>query len=464
MKRSEVAVFVLLTLIGAALAVGDRFLPERARPETPQQGGKFLSTTSYCPGLTARRGAEVIIQTANLGDETIHLRRRAAGEGRSTGFQEAEVPPHRRSLAPLSELGIPGGIGVVEAFGARTLTHSDVFLERVGVASTRCAVQPADRWLFAVASTRLGRDTRLEVGNPFGEEAVVGIRLLSSTGESSPSRLQGLVVPPLSKVSLFLGDFIRESGLFGLEVLASRGRVIVARDMRFDGREGSRGLAFDLGANAPSTFLSFAGGEVPPRGEENIVLANAGDKEALVEFEFHTETEQVSSPGLREVPLPAGQRIIIKVSDHLPRNIRHGTTVRALNGVPFVAERLTTGSLAGVRGMDSILALNSASEQWVVPVGTSFGGNDSLSVVNPGSTRAVISVSLITGRREERPRLLAGVPLDPGLRTTISLDPFLNGAAATALVTALSGEVVVEKHLVIGDPYVDFADSAARPL
>jgi hypothetical protein len=84
--------------------------------------------------------------------------------------------------------------------------------------------------------------------------------------------------------------------------------------------------------------------------------------------------------------------------------------------------------------------------------------------VNPGSTRAVISVSLITGRREERPRLLAGVPLDPGLRTTISLDPFLNGAAATALVTALSGEIVVEKHLVIGDPYVDFADSAARPL
>lgn len=452
---------VVVVLAGAGVAV-DRFAEGRPPPVPQEAAGRFLSSGWFCPAPSGE-GIDTVVATTNLGDEGVHLRRYGIGGGTKGNFLDAEVPGLHRNAISVAEFGISGAAGVVEAFGAATTTDV-VTVSGAGVASSRCLVQPSGRWYFASGSTLRGRDSYLLVANPFDEEGVIRVRLLLPAEDVVPARLTDLVIPKLGQTEVFLGDFFPETESFGIDLTATRGRLALSRFDRVDSRDGWRGLALNPGIREPSPRWFFAGGEVPVEGEQFLMLTNPGESEALVRVIVQTETEQLAPPTLAELPVPAARQLTIRMADHIPRGIRHGTLVNSINEVPVIAERQTFGSLEGGRGLDATVGVPAISPRWVLPVGSPAGGREAIAVVNFSQQRAVFGVVLITSEGLVSPPELSEIAVEASRRATIDITPFVPQGGATALIEARSGEIAVERHLWLGDPYRDFSDSPGQPL
>jgi hypothetical protein len=459
-KRGEVLGLLLLILIMAGMSAGDRYIPKRASTAEAESEGRVVSTVWYCPVPTGEDVSSTI-STANLAATQVRLRRWGAGEGAASPTTEIDLPARRRQSTAAADLGRPSPVGIVEAFGAATV--ADFISLGSGVGSSRCSDQPEDRWLFPVASTARSRDTFLLVANPFAEEARITVRFMTPGEDVTPSRLREVNIPRLTQVSLFLGDYRSETEAFAVEVGATRGRVIVSRLMRVSGG-GGFGLSANVGVQELSRSWLFAGGEVPTEGEEEIVLANPGEHEALIQISFQTDTEQITQPALREVAVPAGRSLTIKVSEHLPRGTRHGTSITSLNEVGVVAERFVIGLIGGVRGAESSFGATGTSSRWAVSVASPAGGNSFLDFVNWGAERAVASVTLLTDQAETKPPELSALPLEPGRRATVDITSFVGAGAATAVIESASDELLVDGMVVLGPPYRDFAVLAGMPL
>ena len=348
----------------------------------------------------------------------------------------------------------------VEAFGGATGSHVSVLDPSIGGATGRCSRQPGTRWLFPIASTAPGYDTYLLVTNPFLEEAVVTVRVLTDNGDQIPSGLSHVEIPQRSQTSVFLGDFFPETASIGLDITASRGRVVVGQLMRVAARNGARGIGLDVGATAPSTQWLLPGGDVPASGEEDIVVANPSDHEALVSTVYLVESG-TGPVGVQDVPVPAGGRKALKVSDQVPGGTRHATILTSTNGVPVVAERLTVGPQGAYHTVQGVPA---TATRWTVAAGSTAGGTDTLALVADGADRAVCKVTILAMAGPVAPAALAGVAVAPGQRASVDLTPYLNGAPATVLVEAITGKVAVENDLVLPAAYRETMETAGTPL
>ena len=462
MRRSEIAFALVAAILIAFFGFADRIFPRAEVDEAPAGAGRFLSSGWYCPVPTGE-GFNSQVATTNLGEEPVRVRRWSIAGSQRSSYHADEVAPRRRSTVAVSDLGLPDAAAVVEVFGAQSTSDSMTIADNVGLTASRCSVQPSDRWYFSVASTARGLDTFLLVANPFAEEAVLRIRIITADRDVVPARLSDHVIPPLSQTPIFLAEFFEETESFGLEVQATQGRVVVARHTRVAARDGRRGMFSDVGIREPSPRWFFAGGEVPAEGDEFAVITNPGERESLVQFIIQTETEQLSPPELAELPIPAGRQVVVRLADFLPRGFIHGMTISSVNAVPIVAERLIYFGGA-VRGADSSFGSPALGTRFVTSVGTPIGGIERLAIVNHSTSQAVIRIVLITADGETVPPGLEAVQVGAGRRATVDVTPFLGGGMATAVIEALSGEIVVERIVSLGGSVNDFSTQAAQPL
>lgn len=460
MRKSEWA-FVVLIIAVIAGAFGLNRLPGRqSSPSMPR--GDFRSLGWYCP-LPPGEGIGSALSTVNLGNSSVRLRRWAIGASTASKFLAADLAARNNASIAAGDLGLTDAAGVVEAFGAATSSDSITLGQGAGAASSRCSAQPGNRWYFGTASTLRGRDSFLLVANPFEEEAVIKVRLLTPDGDVLPARLKDLLVPQLSQTPVFLAEYFRETEAFGVEVEATRGRVVVSRYDRVAMREGFRGLTNRLGSRGPSTRWFFAGGETISDGAELLHLANPSSREALVQIIFQTDTEQLAQPALQEVAVRAGSQVSLNLNEHLPPGVRHGTLIMSTNRVPIVAERQNFGSIELSRGVDATGGASRTAKRWVLSVGSPAGGKELLSVVNFSPQNVVFRITLLA-EGQTRPPELGAIGVEAGRRATIDLTPFLPPHGAAALVEASSDGIVVERRIHFGDPYRDFADLIGQRL
>lgn len=460
-RRSDVLfAFVVLAILGGSFAL-DRTISSQPPSDDVIAGGKFVSIGWYCP---APEGLESEMASTNVGNESVRLRRGTAGGSKASAVEESELAVQRRSSVPLGTFGIPNAVGLVEAFGADTASDLVAIGKGSGVSMSRCSVQPWDRWFFAAAGTARGRDHYLLVANPFQEEAIIKVRVLGPDSDSVPARLKDLVIPAQTQLPVFLAEYVPETPSFGLEVSATTGRVIVSRYSKAASRDGVKGISLTLGERSPSDRWVFPGGESPVDGEETIALVNPTEQEALVQVIFPTENEQVAPPELAEIRIPAGRQTTINVTQYVPRGTRHSTIVLATNGVKLIAERQAIAAVEGGRGYEINFGSPRLSKRWIAGVGSAAGGKASLALVNPGRTRTIVRIVLIVEDREIRLGELAGVEVPPDRRVTVDLTPHLGGKPATAVVESLSGEIGVERQLLLGPPYSDFGSAPALGL
>jgi hypothetical protein len=462
LRRSEVT---FLAVVVAALAIGlllDFTIPTRAVRQPEVEGGQFVSSGWYCP-VPQGEGIDATMSTANLGTSALGLRRSAIGGTGQSALDQASLPARSISNKPVEEFGLSDAAGLVEAFGGNNATQLLVSSRGKGVASSLCSAQPSSRWLFASGSTSRGENHYLLISNPFREEAVVRVRLMAGDKEVVPARLKDLVIRSFSQTSVYLSDYLQEEPSFGIEVTASRGRVVVARYSNVTGG-GGKGISLDVGSQNVSSEWIFAGGRVPTDGEESLVVVNPGTREALVGIVFMTEGERSAPPGLAEVPVPAGRQVSINVSEHLPRGTSYGVQLTSTNDVPVVAERKTAGVVEKNRSYESAFGVRAAARSWTVAVGSPAGGSASLAIVNTGQSRTRVSVNLLAETGETKPPELSSLIVDSGRKLVVDLGPHIAGKPATAVVQADAPVIAVESQSVLGGQYADFAATPGLPV
>lgn len=459
MRRGEVVFAVASVLAAGLFVIADGLDRPTPAQESGLAPGPFLSAGWYCP-VPPTQGYSSRVATTNLGNSSVHLRKWAVGGGKTSPFVDSDLGELSRDVAQISSFNVAGGAAVVEVFGAASASDTLTLAPGAGVGGAGCSAQPSDKWLFALGSTARGEDTHLLVLNPFEEEAIVRVRFLTPGGEDVPARLRDYLVPALTQTSIFLAEFFPETERFGMEVSAVRGRVVVARFTRVATRDGRRGIHYAVGTRDPSTRWLFAGGEVPASGEEFLSIANPSDREALIQVIFQTKDEQVAPPALAEIALPAGRLLRVKAADYLPRGVQYGSSVTSLNRVGVVAERESHGLLGGGKGAEASFGYPSSSGLWILSVGEP-GGREELALANHEGNRAVVRVGLVTTSGQIRFPELSAISIEPGRRATVDLTPFLGKSAATAVVEALAGQVVIEGRLVLGEPYLDFVAETA---
>ncbi len=458
MKRSEI---VFIAVVLGVLSVGlllELTVPTRSVEANRVEAGQFISTGWYCP-VPPGDAKDAIMSTANLASSALGLRRSSIGGSAQSIVDQISIPALSTGNKAVSDFSVPDATGLVEAFGGNNLTQLVVSGAGRGAAASRCSAQPASRWLFASGSTSRGDDHYLLISNPFREEAVVQVRLLAGDKEVVPARLKDLVIRSFSQASVYISDYLQEEPNFGIDVEASRGRVVVSRYSNVTSG-GGNGISLDLGVRKGSNEWIFAAGLVPTDGEETILVVNPGTREALVGVVFMTDGERSAPPELSEVPVPAGRQVAIKVSDHLPRGTSYGVQLTSTNDVAVVAERRTAGVVESNRSYESVLGVTAPARRWAVPAGSPSGGVATLSLVNTGQNPTQVKVTLLTEGGEAIPPELASLTVEPGRKLVVDITPYLGGNLATAVVEADAPVLAVESQSFLGGQFSDFSSTS----
>ncbi|MEX2586647.1 MAG: DUF5719 family protein [Actinomycetota bacterium] len=453
MKYGE---WIFAAAVTAILALGlglDVLLESRPVREAELQAPDHLASGSYCPVPSGDISATMT--TANFGDAPLGLRRSAVGAVEPDAEQIA-LEPQRLSSVNVGELTPQDSTGVVDVFGGRAHTSLTVLSQGMGIASALCTDQPSARWLFATGSTLRDDDHYLLVSNPFREEALVSVRIMGSDQDVNLPLISEEVVRARSQRIFYLSESLEEVPSFGMELVASRGRVVVSRYSSVN-VPGTKGISLNVGTGSPATQWYFPNGRVPTEGEESLVIVNPTSREALLSVLFLTEGERVAPPDLAEVVVPAGRQVTINTSEHLSRGDSHGVSLVSLNEVPVVAERQIRGVVGSIRGFESAFGLSELANQWVLPVGTPEGGTATLAIVNPGQSAAEVDIRLVTAEGEVAPQELVGVEVAAGRKVSLDLTGYLGGGPATAEVEAAGAEVAVDSTTGLEGSYGDFS-------
>jgi hypothetical protein len=361
-----------------------------------------------------------------------------------------------------------------------------------GVDVGPCASATAPVWhLASGATTRDAREV-VVLFNPFPTDAIVDITFETDAGSREPVRFQGFPVAAGTVVGVDIGDDVAREAQVSATLRTRAGRVVAERLQEFDGSLGPEGLAMALGVPEASTAWAFPDGVVDDSRTERIVVYNPGNERAEVEVQVLPTSEE---PG----PAPQPFRLSIRAGtfaavdygaeDRVVPGVEHATLVRSTNGVPIVADQLTThaGKAAGGGdtaeeegggdardngeggGDDRVLGDLAAgpgavvaATRWVFPSST-WGQEVGLRfvVVNPDPERSVPVTLLAAGNGREDP--VDGVratAVAPGGRIALETDVdwpswVVEAEAPVVVERVLVGEGGVALGSGVGIPSVD---------
>jgi hypothetical protein len=262
------------------------------------------------------------------------------------------LPGHDRVELRLGDL-VPAPLvaALVEASGGPVAVEHRVTGPH-GVDVGPCASATAPVWhLASGATTRDAREV-VVLFNPFPTDAIVDITFETDAGSREPVRFQGFPVAAGTVVGVDIGDDVAREAQVSATLRTRAGRVVAERLQEFDGSLGPEGLAVALGVPEAATAWAFADGAVDDSRTERIVVYNPGGERAEVEVRvLPTSDEPAPAPQPFHLSVRGGTFAAVDygAEDRVVPGVEHATLVRSTNGVPVVAERVTThaGKAAG---------------------------------------------------------------------------------------------------------------------
>jgi hypothetical protein len=335
-----------------------------------------------------------------------------------------------------------------------------------------CASATAPVWhLASGATTRDARDV-VALFNPFPTDAIVDVSFETDAGSREPVRFQGFPVAAGSIVGVDIGDDVAREGQVSATLRVRAGRLVVERLQEFDGSLGPEGLSVALGVPEAATSWAFADGAVGEGLAERIVVYNPGDERAQVDVQVLPTTEDPApapQPFRLSVRAGAFASVDYGAEDRVATSIGHATVVRATNGVPVVAERVVTQTVAadeeegghsdggddeepsGDAGRVGDIAAGPgsvvAAGRWAFPSGGAGDGSQLRFVVfNPDAERSArVTLLAVVDGRVSGPDGARAVEVPPGGRVTLG-----SGSADGSWLVASTAPVVAER-VVVGD-------------
>ncbi|HEX2196606.1 MAG TPA: DUF5719 family protein, partial [Actinomycetota bacterium] len=402
----------------------------------------FDARAVFCPPALERPASALTVTATARGDEPVEVGIEPASEERVDLAPESILELKSSSAERADAADVVGYGGRVDA---TAVTSVDEPISGVGGAA--CASGASTRWYFPEGNSTVTHDERLLIYNPFPDEAVVRVALLTPGGERSKAGLSDVAVPSESSIALAVNDFVFEQKVLGALVTAVRGRVVAWRLSLARPEDKPSGIQFTLGATSPADTWYFAEGAVGAGYEERISIMNPGDEEATVEVTLVTQRRALPAAGATEVPVPARSTVAIVLDESaLPgESGGAGAVVRSLNRVPIVVERTVFYATRDVDGVASEVGAPRPSKRWLLGPATSRPDTDSAVLLNATPQDATVTLTLIgAGGRPLRPESLADLTLRGGARLRVPLNELTQGRPHAVLVEATEG-VVAER-------------------
>jgi Family of unknown function (DUF5719) len=471
-------------------------------------GTGAMASTWYCAAGTGDAGgmADHSVTVFNPGDKgvgvTVTVYGGVLASSSPTAAEAVEGPPvapppaARGFLLPgrgrvelrLGDL-VPAPLvaALVEADGGPVAVEHRVTGPH-GVDVGPCASATAPVWhLASGATTRDARDV-LVLFNPFPTDAIVDISFDTDAGSREPVRFQGFPVAAGTVVGVDVGDDVAREPQVSATLRTRAGRVVAERLQEFDGSLGPEGLAVALGVPDASPAWVFADGAVEDGRTERIVVYNPGGERAEVEVRVvPTSDEPTPPPQPFHLSIRAGTFAVVDygAEDRVVPGVEHATIVRSTNGVPVVAERVTThaGAPAGTddgegdgeddgdgdgeaggggeAGGDVAVGPGAvaAATRWAFP--SSVQGQDAgvrFVVFNPDPQRPVpVTLLAVVGGQTGEASSASDVEVSAGGRVTLA------GDSAGAAWVVESGAPVVVERVVLGEDGLRLATGPGIP-
>jgi hypothetical protein len=420
----------------AATVADDQGLP----PTDARSASWFCAAGASAPD--AQGGAETVIVT-NVADTDVSATVTVMPGGDGTPVSRTvRVAPHREvRIAVADVLQTPEPGVVVEVIGGQAAVAHELSTAD-DIATEPCARRAAPDWYFASGTTVRGSQQFLVLFNPFGDDAVVDVTVLTDTGVQEPDALQGVGVQHRSRVTIPIHDLVPRQELVALEVHARTGRVVAERTMIFDGTTpesgpARRGISLSLGATAPRREWDVPAGSVVDGGTTRLAVANFGDVSTNVEVDVLIGNDQTLTPLTASVP--ARGVVALDVSDRVPAGSQFAVRAyaRTLESAqpPVVVEMFSwwppeSASTSVATTLGSTLP----ARRWVVPL-PDVDADATISVINPGSSPLTAEV-LAYGADGSEPRSAPAAGVDAGKFASFSLDELGLGGARTIVVQA----------------------------
>ena len=270
-------------------------------------------------------------------------------------FGQRRVPVS--TLATAAEPGVvvevPGSGGVVEH------ELSSGSNDTIGP----CARQATTDWYFSGGNTGVGAEDWLALFNPFGDDAIVDVTFLTSTGVEAPGAAQAVVVPRRSRVSLPLHVIVPDHQALAFHVHARLGRLIAEQSISTDGSNGPAGLTTMLGVAAPATTWRIPALDAQSGTAATLSIANFANVGTRTRLNFTLD---------QHATLPANRLT-----------------------VPSMAVTETWAAPAAVAGMSATVGAAASARRWVFTTGR-LDTADPAQVVAFNTTGRRLRVTLLT--------------------------------------------------------------------
>jgi len=267
----------------------------------------------------------------SLGSEGTVTVGRAGRAGRDRTLDRGELVDLRAGRARVLDAEGSAAVGL---FGYRT--------DRTprGTAVARC-VEPRGTWWFAGAGGSLDHSSDLVLANVDPGPAVVDVRVYGPDGPIETVGTRGIPIAPNGSQTLAMADVAPQTEELLVEVVAVRGRVAAAVADRYAaGAEAAGGLEWLPGTDRPSRNLRLVG--LPARAaSRTLLVANAGDRQALVELQLAGSAGSFTPLGLDETSVAPGSVESVDLSAVVPPG--EPVAVRVRSTAPVVATVRSVG-------------------------------------------------------------------------------------------------------------------------
>lgn len=448
-----VAVLALLIGLDAASEPARRESVAVTSPAAPIADDLgVLSSTWFCAaGSAVPDGgpANLTVVAANTTDEPLRLSVTwvpTGGAERRTDV--VDLPAlDTVSLQATEAIEAPAVSAIVEASGGGVLVEHVIVSPR-GSSLAPCASDASDQWFLANGTTERDATQVLAVFNPFPDDAVVDIAFDTDEGRSEPRGLQGLPVAAGTTTWVRVEEHVRRRAVTAAAIVTRTGRVVVDRIQTFTGELGRTGTSLTLAAPALSETWMFPDGLHQEGLTQQWHIYNPGDETAIVLLDVVPEEGEPPEP--MELTVDPRRQVIVNpaTEELVPAGVPFSSTIRSINGVPVVAERLTDSrSPAPRRGWASELGSPVTADAWGFAVGETSRNTDEFIVVhNPGEVAATFSVLGLGAGQVIQIQGLQDLEVGPAQSVRIRLGERIERVPLPIVVEA-DGPVVVERDV-----------------
>lgn len=441
-----VAVIVAAMLLGLVI---DMTVSEAVAPDEAGAAGRFSEHAVYCPPAALQQGGSSDLFYAGAGPDGIDVAvepLQSEAQPLAPGQARSSAP---RGGGPIEIVGYGGQVaaGVVQSVAQRVGGSGGVVKGR---GAGNCATAASDTWYFPAGSISIDVDERIVVANPFPDEAVVRIRLLTPGGEVASAKLRDIPVPSGEVARVVLNESVTAQRVLSVMVTALRGRVVAWKGMASKSEENPDAYQFTLGAPAPAATWYFPEGGITQEVSERITVMNPTEEEARVTISLQTAQSVVQARELVDIAVAPLSSESISIADALEGGRREAGGVSAFlqstNGIEVVAERTVTYATRRLTGIATEVGATAPATHWVAGPATLNPATDVVVLMSPGGDDATVDISFLTDEGPaSEPVELQDLHIEGGLTLRLPITAFIGGQAR--FVEVFSDEPIVVERL-----------------